>query len=308
MVSISVIGPNGSGKTHFYTLLAYHLNRHVQAQTGQSLVRQMEVRGAVKTNDGRLASFFDLYERLRFGYKLPSTAPPAIDEGPWTLQINFTTPPRFRLLPGKKVQLTLLDLSGEVLRRIMSMTVDVKKGVMTQQDFDKELALLGIDPQRFDELVTYAFRSDIYIYVINLYTIASLWGDSKAGVQIPDIVAKYANFLDAYKFYNDEKPPKALGVVFTFFDKAERLLMNLGLITPEEIQKKDYSQVARRLGRLLGEALNLAGATNVEYFISYTRELDENRFKTTITKEGEILLDYPASEYDRIISWLAANA
>lgn len=296
---VAVVGPAGCGKTHFYTLLAYHLQRRF----GEG-IKSAEIKGYVKDPSNRYITFHELLAMLSAGLKLPPNMPPRADEGPYKLYIKFTIPGIFW---GRTISIPLIDTGGEIIQELMKIISDLRKGYITTADVEKRMEALGYKLEELEALYRNIFGADVYVYVINTYQMVELYNNNpqeyaRVGSSYSNFIVNSMTFRKLVKLGN----PKAHAVVFTHIDKARR---HLSILNPA-VFSNNYKSIASWLANFMLEhfGINLTGArfTEENVFISFTEETPQgDRFRIIVTESGKTSLVYPEEEYDRLIEWLS---
>ena len=319
--SVLIVGPPGSGKTHFYTLLSIHISRRLGKD-----VKRVRCRGAAKVivdGNPKVVDFNYLRARLLQGHPLPPTQSWTRDDverlggrslcAPYRFEIAYTVSTWWG--GEREIKFSLIDLAGENIKFIMSLVQDYRGRYIDENEVTQKLSEIGLDIESFTEILRYLFSSKIFIYVVNLRSVIN-------EEQRIEIVSDIANFVNQATNYRGS-PPEVNGVVFTFYDN-EDVKKWLALNLPPNLQAhindpQYYPEIAHWLFDYLNLRHMLPGVDvdKVECFISYTKEkcvkwddkgnCVERRFQMVTVNERERYPEYPESEYDRILEWIRRN-
>jgi len=287
-LTIASIGPPGSGKTHFYVLMGYHLlGKYTKEE-----IPYFEVTGYSETPEGAV-SFHDLLWRLSRGKPLPPTIPPKKEAYKFLIKVKFP-----RLIGSKEIRMPLLDLSGEPIVKMMEAVRDIRMGVIEPKDFKRRMEYLGIEANTIEDLFDFVINADVFIHTVNL---EKLYRDEVE-------ISGYARFIDALRYLRNVrgiKKPMRHVLVFTFYDKIRGML-------PVEVEcgSKNYKCIADWLFNQYARTLGATGISWENKFISYTEAdpRDPNKFKLINRPGGIVDLSYPVEEYDRILAFLRSCA
>jgi len=300
-LTVACVGPQGSGKTHFYTLLAYHL---LNKRANQD-IQDFEATGYCMDNTGARLSFNELLARLSYGQKLPPTS--ISREVAYKFLIRVKLP---RLIGSKEIRMPLLDLSGEVIAKMMDVVSGIRGGLIPPDRFGDEMSKLGVGVATMEDLYNFIINADVFIHIFNLEDLHRMRRETA-----PDIVKKlagkiagYANFINALRFLRELrgiKKPMRHVFVFTFYDKIRGELP-----VETECGYGNYECIANWLFNHYAITIMSTGISGENKFVSYTEEdpSDPNKFKLTLGNDGRMKLSYPEEEYDRILAFLKSCA
>lgn len=310
--ALVVIGPHRSGKTHFFTLLAIHLE--YLATRGEGIYFRPQERLDTASADLKIN---DMIETLTRGEELSHTP---VGKQPFGGALRVVYP---RVWGDKEIIIPLFDVAGELYKPIMEHLFRFREGEISYPEFEEKfndfLQEHGLDRSDVRKIHDLLFSARAYAIVLNLVHCIEavqsrelekypevhdrikdkLLGADEAG----NLISKYVRTIDAMMEYRKIRKlgrPRDIAIVFTHYDLVRDWLeINLNYRVYEN--DEDRLRMANFfIHQLLVPIQYYMRRKIPEIFISYT---ELGRYK--VDDETNIRLPiYPIKEYNRIIRWI----
>lgn len=283
VMNLAVIGTGRSGKTT--ALLLLHLTA-----TELNIKGQIGYRTIVTPKGMPL---YKLADALKDGWP-PSPTKPNDRTLPATLEVTFA-----KLLNRKKVNITSVDVSGELVTKLFEVLPSVGYDVEKLAEIDKEW---GLTPEDVSYIYDYVLNSNAFLFIVD----GTKAVPSKSPRNTTSQDAGLVQFLQNMRSYKEttKNSPKPLGVA-VLLTKTDCIGQPTPLSRdPSQGQLNDFMHA--RMTQTYSQLINIANEMNVKvaYFYSWmlpeTKDAESNVTKF-ITRND--MVEYPKDQFEGILRW-----